>query len=213
MTREIDQVTTIADALQMALDSQRSEIHVAMPGRIVEYDATHRTATVRPQHLRAVKLEDGTYEAEQLPDIYDVPVLFPRCGDYGITLPVSVDDGVLLLFPHEDPGRWRSTGQVSDPGDRRLHHIAGAVAIPGFYPTAETPSHPNDRIRISHGGIVTDFTSTHVAIAGGSERAALASAVYTQLVAIQTAIGLLGGSYTAPVSASAIGSTYVRTGG
>lgn len=213
MTREIDQVTTIGDAIQMALDSQRAEIHVAMPGRIVEYDASKQTATVRPQHLRAVKAADGTFDTEQIPDIYDVPVLFPRVASYGITFPVTAGDGVLLLFPHEDPGRWRSTGQVSDPGDRRLHHVAGAVAMLGFFPIAETSSHPNDRIRISHGGIVTDFTSTHVAIAGGVDRAALASKVQAELVKIQVAITALGGAYTAPISATVIGSTYIHTGG
>lgn len=219
MTARHDQVTSIGDAIALALESQRAEIHVAMPGQIVEYNAATQTATVRPQHLRAVPLDDGTYTTEQIPDIYDVPVLFPRAGAYSITFPVAAGDMVLLLFPHEDPARWRDIGEPCDPGDRRLHHVSGAVAMLGFYPTADAiPTHPTDRIRIRHGGIVTDFRSTAMEVAGNIDGPALASDVHDELVKIQTTLASIAGAtfgtpYTAPVSEAAIRSQYIRCGG
>jgi len=54
---------------------------------------------------------------------------------------------VLLVFCETGIGHWEAgDGSISDAGDERRHHLAHAVAIPGFYPAAKNiPSEDANR--------------------------------------------------------------------
>jgi hypothetical protein len=78
--------------------------------------------------------EDGAVATEALPLISDVPVLWPGGGGFHVHLPLAAGDHVLLVFSDLATGVWRSSGQQSDPGDLRRHHLSYCFAIPCVRP-------------------------------------------------------------------------------
>lgn len=111
-------------------------LSVAMPATIVSYTAATQVAKVKPLLKRAVVGEDGTTIQEELPEIPQVPVMFPRGGGYFLTFPLLPGDMVMLVFMDKSIDTFMiSAGNVAmDQVDLRMHHLTDAVAIPGFYP-------------------------------------------------------------------------------
>jgi hypothetical protein len=104
---------------------------------------------------------------------------------------------VLLVFSEAATGLWRTTGEVSEPGNLERHGLSSAFAIPGIGPDAaalpDAPTGtevvlvvpPGGKLRVSEAGA-----------GGDAEQVVLAGKLATELAKIQTAIGALGGSYT-----------------
>lgn len=126
-----------ADVILAAIDASRRSLHTALPGKVLEYDATTQTATVRPTVQASTQDEDGYWGHEDLPEIYDVPVQFMRSPSFTLTFPIPVGTTGLLVFCERDIGQWRYTGQNGSPGDQRCHSLAGAVFFPTMAPNSE----------------------------------------------------------------------------
>lgn len=115
------------------IDHALNDLQVALPGRVESYDATTQTANIQPLVRHARRLPDGTTEHEDYPVIPSVPVLWPRAGGWFLAMHLAAGDTVQLLVNSAAIGHWRvGTGEVTDPGDLRRHHLAHAVAIPGL---------------------------------------------------------------------------------
>lgn len=143
---------SLADVIEEAIESHSLRLHTALPGVIKEWDPTTQTASVKPAVQQSVRDLKGRHIFEDLPLIYDVPVMFPRTLAGYITFPIAVGDTGLLVFPELDPGQWRYSDPSAAPrsaGDQRRHDISGAVFIPGLYQNAHA---------------VSDFDSTSVVI-------------------------------------------------
>ncbi len=135
----------IPDVIRQWWASRERGIHTALPGKVTEYDAATQTATIAPQVQQAVQDADGFWVHEDLPEIFDVPVMSAGSGQAAITFPIAVGSTGLLIFCERDIGQWRYTGQASSPGDQRCHSLAGAVFLPGLRPVssvaAANPTH------------------------------------------------------------------------
>ena len=105
-----------------------SEIHTAVPGRIISYDAQTGLATVQPQAKR--KIPDG--RSIDYPYIAGVPVLFPSAGNRFacITFPIRENDGCLLIFAESSLDDWLKGGESKDP---RRFDLTDAICIPGLW--------------------------------------------------------------------------------
>ncbi len=132
----VEQVS-LAELLDMHFQHHQVDLHVALPARVERYDTATQTVDVVPQVNRALPDGAGNFVTEPLPKLADVPVLFPRCGRFSITFPLSVGDFVLLVFAERSLAAWRATGAQSDPGDLGMHTLDGAVALPGLFPDAQ----------------------------------------------------------------------------
>lgn len=115
----------LAELLRTALDSRLLDLHTAMPGTIVSYDASTQTATVQPGIRRSL---DDTLET--LPSIPNVPIAWPAGGGMGLKFPLSVGDSVMLVFSEASFSTWRTSGQVSDPSDESRHSLSYPLAFP-----------------------------------------------------------------------------------
>lgn len=135
---------TDAEIIMEAIESRLLDVHTALPGRIVEYDSVTQTAEIVLQIKRIIESQDGALEAEELPHLYSVPIIFPRCKDFFISFPLAADDGVWIMFSETSLDQWRSKGVVTVPGDIRRHTLTGAVAYTGFFPNAEAISNVHD---------------------------------------------------------------------
>ncbi len=131
---------TTEELLELVLDNRQRGLHTSMPGRVESYDAATQTCDVLPQLKRQTPDGEGGYTVEDLPVLPHVPVCFPRGGGFALTFPLQKGDFVLVVFSERAIGNWRQKGEASNPGDLRMHSLAGAVAIPGVYPASQALS-------------------------------------------------------------------------
>lgn len=114
------------------VDEKISNIHTALNGKIISYDASINRAIVQPS---------GTYKTEDYrefayPIIYNVPVVFPTGmgGNSGVTFPISSGDGCLIIFAEKQLDDFVNNSNTSD--DLRKHSLNDAICIPGLYTNA-----------------------------------------------------------------------------
>ena len=137
---------TLQDLFKTAFDHEISNIHTALPGHIVKYDAKTQKAEVMPDLQK--KYYNGT--VQDMPIITNVPIVFPRGDDFFIKLPIKANDSVLLIFIERSLERWLSLGGVVEPGSNRKFDISDCVAIPGFYSFASPISDSSDNFVIQY---------------------------------------------------------------
>lgn len=201
-------VSTFPETIRRVLEAFQSEIRTALPGIVDSYDAATQTADVVPGLTNPILASDEDQDdlRERFPTLVAVPVVWPRSSNFYMHAPLSRGDGVLLVFNELDPGAWRSTGDVADPGHSSRHGMYGAVAIPGFVPRAAALSdadgtHP--RIGID-GGEHIEFRSGEIRAAGTSELATWdgLATVVDALVNSPTTVNDGGAGYKAAISAA-----------
>lgn len=130
-------------AVNFLIESAIEDIHTAMPGTVISYDATTRRAEIEPS-LRHV-LGDGQKSLIQ-PPVLDVPVLHPAGGGYVILMPIKPGDAVMMVFSERGITDFKKRLELSDPDITDSHSMRDAVAIPGFGPSGEVV--PGRGIRI-----------------------------------------------------------------
>lgn len=144
---------SLSEAIDTGISSALGELFVARPGKVTKFDAEKQTATIKPMVKRTlfdVQSDDRTFE--ELPEIPNVPVIFPRAGDWAMTLPVALGDTVLLVFCDVSLAEWRTTGEVAEPLDARRHSLGWPVAIPGFFPDSKPLSSSGTDVAARTGG-------------------------------------------------------------
>lgn len=189
---------TLVESLRRALDARASEICTAIPARVESYDSETQRCSAQPLIRRGFEDETGARQAERLPVITDVPVVFPGAGSYSITFPVAKGDSVLLVFSQASLDKWLSGGGDVDPLDDRKHALTDAIAIPGLRHRA----HPSGGIDAA--ALVITAPQIH---AGGTEALATKADVddladWIHTVMVVNATGATAGTTTAPPSAS-----------
>jgi hypothetical protein len=112
-------------------------IKVAIPGRVVTFNAANQTAKISTEIL-TVQTEPITgVDLPQPPLVIDqVPVMFPSNGA-GAYLTFPIVNGVTtgeLLVNDRSIGRWLNLGTPTDPALHGLHKLEDSVFIPGLNP-------------------------------------------------------------------------------
>jgi len=151
----------LAEVLRASLDARLQELHTALPAKVEKFDADTQKVDAKPLLKRNVQLDDGTELVEELPVITDVPVVFPRSGKFFFTFPIEKGDHVLLVFNERSIDDFMElAGDDTDPADFRMHHLADAVAFPGFFPTAsKLAGFDKEAAVIGNIDEATDFTT------------------------------------------------------
>lgn len=162
----------VKEVVRDMIRSGTRNIHTAIPGKVISYDAGTNRASVQP--FGNFKVEDGS--RFPYPVIYNVPVIFPTgmSGAAGVTFPICAGDGCLLVFSEVNLDDFLSGG---DSDDLRMHSMNDAICIPGLYSSGATVGavypgetclfHGGSMIRLSSSGIVADLGGTSVTIGGG----------------------------------------------
>lgn len=99
-------------------------LNVAIPGEIVSYDSTQRTAVIQPT-IREWNNPDNP------PLLLDVPVFM--WGNYQIT--PTKNDKCLVIFADRCVDAWLQSGGVSSPVVSRFHDMSDGFAFVGFNKT------------------------------------------------------------------------------
>lgn len=121
---------SLNEVISRAIETRLLDVHTAMPGQIVSYNSSNQSCTVQLSIKK--KYEDGTLI--NIPQITNVPVVFPRAGKAFISMPLKAGDNVLVIFSERAMDLFLNLGGIVDPKDPRKHHITDAIAIPGVYP-------------------------------------------------------------------------------
>ena len=146
------QTPTLEQIILDGVKAATSNLNVAMPGVVIEYDPATQKCSVQPSIKRVY--DDGT--TVNLPIITNVPVAFPRAGKAFISLPIKADDTVLLIFSQRSIDKWLSQGGVVKADDPRMHSLSDAVAIAGVYPFTDSIDASADHIRIQNDKSIID---------------------------------------------------------
>lgn len=203
---------TDAEVITAALDSRLLSLHTSMPGVVVSYNPLLQTADVQPAIKRAVPLNDGTYDHEELPVVHNVPMEWPGGGGFAMVFPILPGDNVWLIFSEAATAKWRSTGQISEPGDLRRHDLSYAMAlfVRGTTAKALTPLLPPTEARMDcpQPFVFGDqLTADYVALAAKVDAALTLIKTHTH----PTAMGPSGQSAELVPMVTATGSTKLKS--
>lgn len=140
---------SLVAAIETTVLTLLTSVHTSLPGRIETYDFSKQRATVKP--LIKKKFLDETIL--ELPILTNVPVVFPRTKQSGITFPLERGDGVLLIFSERSLERWKASGREVEPGDPRKFDLSDGIAIPGLFSFADANLATNNKdLEIHHNG-------------------------------------------------------------
>lgn len=184
---------TEASVLRKILDARAAEIHTAIPGQVVNYDASKQIADVQPMVKDYYYSADGALRTRSFPVLPSVPVQFPRGGGYFVSFPLSVGDTGMLIFSELPIDRWRSTGQEAHPVNARRHGAGNAVFYPGLTPRAKalTDDGVDANLIVGKEGGAQIHVSADMVNVGEKNAAdfvALALKVQTEFATIKTAL-------------------------
>lgn len=137
--------------LQQLMDSVSTNLRVATIGIIESYDPDTMTVSVQPVGEEAFRTPDGKTESSKLPLLKDVPVVFPRGGDFTMTFPIRKDDECLVVFGDRCFDAWFQSGGTQPQVESRMHDLSDAIAIVGvFSQPNKIPNPHTENIQIRH---------------------------------------------------------------
>lgn len=117
--------------MRLALDGRQVQIWTALPGIIAAVDFTTMTCSVQPAIQGTVEDESGKVSVVNLPLLIHVPIVFPSAGGFTITMPIAVNDEVLVVFASRCIDAWWQSGGIQRPIELRLHDLSDGFCIPG----------------------------------------------------------------------------------
>ena len=124
-------------------DSWSNNLRVSIPGIVVAFDAVTQTVTVQPALRENIRDENGNVTSVNLPLLVDVPIVFPRAGNFVLTMPVTAGDECLVIFADFCIDAWYSNAGIQNQIEKRRHDLSDGIAIIGLW------SQPNKLVNYS----------------------------------------------------------------
>jgi hypothetical protein len=200
--RQFEQAAVGEDeaAAQAQNDTLKADLHTALPGKIVSFDAGAQTAVVRPG-IKRYFMGQGW---KTLPDLMDVPVQFAGGGGFVLTFPVAADDECLILFSERAIDTWYASGGEQVPHEYRTHDLSDAFAILGV----RSKPHKVASFSTSSVELRSLDGSTKIAVSDGDVEVKTSGAIKINTTPAATAMnnGVLTGAHPCPIMGSTHGS-------
>jgi hypothetical protein len=127
------------EAVQTAHDGRQSQIHTAMPAKVVSYNPGQHTVNVQPMVQGLRTGSDGKVNPVTIAELHDVPVIYPGGGHQLITYPIAVGDECLIIFAERSIDHWWQLGTLNPPSDWRMHDINDGFALMGIRSLPNVP--------------------------------------------------------------------------
>lgn len=103
----------------------------AMPGIVEAVDFSTMTCTVQPAIQGIITDQNGKDTFVNLPLLVMVPIVFPSAGGFTITMPLKINDEVLVVFSSRCIDSWWQSGGIQVPAEQRMHDLSDGFCIPG----------------------------------------------------------------------------------
>lgn len=143
MTAQISQRERANDpieAIRTALDGFRANLWTAMPAIVTKVDRAKNTvnAQVAVRDFQYDKL--GPLPPIEIPELLDLPLVFPRGGGLVLTFPIAVGDECLVVFANRCIDGWWQLGGVQNPIEYRPNELSDGFALVGVFSAPNVPS-------------------------------------------------------------------------
>jgi hypothetical protein len=119
------------EAFRIAFEGKQSGMWTAIPCIVTAVDLTKMTCSAQPAIQGTVEDENGVKQSVNYPMLVDVPICFPKAGGFLLTLPIAVNDEVLVVFSSRCIDAWWQSGGIQRPMEARMHDLSDGFAIPG----------------------------------------------------------------------------------
>lgn len=176
-------------SIRSLVDTTKSTIWTSLPGIIESVNFTALTVSVRPAVQGTRTMPDGTRQNETLPLLVDVPIVYPRGGQYTTTFPVAAGDECLVVFSSRNIDNWWQSGGVQPQHHIRMHSLSDGFALLGPFSQAQKISDVSSttaQLRSNDGAVFVEvdrpnskvtvmLPGTHVTIDDHNQRIELAS--------------------------------------
>jgi hypothetical protein len=163
---------------------------------VVDWNSSANTVELEPQFVETWVTRGGERKTEDSPEganIANVPVCYPRSGQWSMTFPIVTGSFGLVICTKYSLNAWRnSSGARVDPGDLRRFTMSGAT----FHPVNLSPN--SAELELVTG--VKNGQFIRIGKDGDDQYVALANLVHEELTAIKTAFDshIHLGEYLAP---------------
>ncbi|KPV60714.1 hypothetical protein QJ48_04060 [Paenibacillus sp. A3] len=122
------------------LENFASNLRVAVPGIIQEFDPVTQTVSVQVAIREKIIDSYMLQHWVEIPLLLDVPIVIPRAGGFALTLPVKPGDECLVVFADSCIDAWFSSGGVQNQIERRRHDLSDGFALLGVWSQPRTLS-------------------------------------------------------------------------
>jgi hypothetical protein len=171
MDKNVNETPTLVQTIRDVIGATLCDLHVCLPARVVSYDSGTQKATVAPE----IKRQYRNGDVVDLPNIQDVPVIWPRGGGAFMHLPLAGGDQCTLVFSERSLDEWKESGGSVQTKEKRKFSLSDAYAIPGGYPFSNPAEASGDDIEFGHGQFKAEWTkSGKMAFKGNSGEELLA---------------------------------------
>lgn len=132
-----------------------------MPGVVVSFDRTARTAVVQPAPQRKLVGKDWA-DMQVIPDC---PVSYPCGGGFSMTWDLEPGDPVMLIFAERNLTGWTGSNSVGtySPNDQRIHDLNDAWVVPAGAPASVPLAAGANELKIGMQSGTTSITVDRVA--------------------------------------------------
>ena len=151
--------------------TMENNLRVACPGIVRSFDAAEQTVTVQIAIREKRLLIDGTEQWVDIPQLVDVPIVFPRAGGYAVTFPIKEGDECLVIFGDMCIDAWWQSGGVQNQIDCRRHDLSDGFAV--FAPWSQPrvlSNYSTDSVQLRNedGSAYVEISGSTVNIKGGT---------------------------------------------
>ncbi len=109
--------------LKTSFNKQILDVHTSIPCSVTSFNSENRTLSAKP----IPKRKFGN-EMVEMPELIDIPIIYPSSSSYQLTFPINIGDIVLVLFSE----RQIETLFGLDENETRNHDLSDGMALPGF---------------------------------------------------------------------------------
>lgn len=134
-------------ALDTYFENAMLSVHTTLPGEVVKYDAEKHRAQVKP--VLNLLMSNGVQI--ELPELLDVPVMFPSAASFDLEFPLDKGDPVMLVFQEQDISAWKAGDKGAKGTTSSRFNLDAAVALPGLY---SAPTKGKARIYVDEKGVL-----------------------------------------------------------
>lgn len=151
------------DASRAVTENALLNTWTALPCIVQSVDLERQTLECAPAVQGVQVKKDGTQSFENMPMLVDVPICFPKCADFALTMPIKAGDEVLVVFSSRCiDSWWQNGGEGNPPAENRRHDLSDGFAI--LAPTSQPKklanvSAENVQLRNTAGDVFLEITT------------------------------------------------------
>lgn len=128
--QRLERSADFADVARAVAQSAVSNVWTAMPAIVQSVDFARQIITAQPAIQGVQTDKDGSTHNVNMPLLVDVPICYPKCAGFAITLPLQAGDEVLIIFASRCiDAWWQSGGTANAPLENRMCDLSDGFAI------------------------------------------------------------------------------------